>query len=206
MITYKTSIKHIFVFTFCCLGTMFLTTKTSEAILSSGRLVQKDENRITQHEIKDLLNKSIKEIGFAVQTTSEEYKNDFTEEELEEIQIKIKEYTEILIKRIYQNSLLLFSVENITNKNFVPKNKNYFIDFHKEIKEQLDLLENIFITKNIYKMLLENKKTIQETDFIRNQVFIETKLQLSALVSKVFSFREIILAKYIKLKSKKEKY
>ena len=55
-------------------------------------------------------------------------------------------------------------------------------------------------------MLLENKKTIQETDFIRNQVFIETKLQLSALVSKVFSFREIILAKYIKLKSKKEKY
>ena len=47
MITYKTSIKHIFVFTFCCLGTMFLTTKTSEAILSSGRLVQKDENRIT---------------------------------------------------------------------------------------------------------------------------------------------------------------
>ena len=84
--------------------------------------------------------------------------------------------------------------------------QQHFIDFHKETKEQIDSLENIFVTKNIYKMLLENKKTKQEIDFTQDQVFVETKLQLSALVSKVFSFREIVLAQYIKLKTKKNKY
>ncbi len=206
MITHKTSIKHIFIFAVFCIGTLFLTTNTSEAILTSGRLVQKDESRITKEEIKDLLNKTAKQINFTVQITSEEYKDDFTEKELQGIQTKLNEYTQIIVKRIYQNSLLLFSIENIVSKNFPSGNKKHFIDFHKETKEQIDSLENIFVTKNIYKMLLENKKTKQEIDFTQDQVFVETKLQLSALVSKVFSFREIVLAQYIKLKTKKNKY
>ena len=55
-------------------------------------------------------------------------------------------------------------------------------------------------------MLLENRKGQLEKNSKQNQVFIETKLQLSALVSTIFSFKENILAKYIKLKSKNNNY
>ena len=55
-------------------------------------------------------------------------------------------------------------------------------------------------------MLLENKIEETKQDYNQEQAFIETKLQLSVLVSTIFSFKEKLLSEYIKLKSKNNNY
>ena len=129
-----------------------------------------------------------------------------TTKEIKTLETKLQEYTRILAKRIYQNKLLLSSIENITDKNIPLKERDYFLNFHKEIIEQTESLSDIFISKNIYRMLLENKIEETKQDYNQEQAFIETKLQLSVLVSTIFSFKEKLLSEYIKLKSKNNNY
>ncbi len=206
MLTFKILKKYHVILSIFALFTVFVTSSTEAAILSSGRLAQKNEATPSGIDVKEFLQNTVQEINTTISTTGLKYIGVFSKEEIETLEAKLQEYTRILAKRIYQNKVLLSSIEDITNKNIPLKEKDYFLNFHKEITDQTDSLNDIFISKNIYKMLLENRKGQLEKNSKQNQVFIETKLQLSALVSTIFSFKENILAKYIKLKSKNNNY
>ena len=206
MFTFKRLKKYHLILPIFTLFVVFTTSAADAAILSSGRLAQKNNAELSVTDLKESLQNTVQKINLTFSTTGLEYTNVFTTKEIETLEIKLQEYTRILAKRIYQNKLLLSSIENITDKNVPLKESDYFLNFHKEIIEQTESLSDIFISKNIYRMLLENKIEETEQDYKQDQVFIETKLQLSVLVSTIFSFKEKLLSEYIKLKSKNNNY
>ena len=206
MFTFKRLKKYHLILPIFALFVVFTTSAADAAILSSGRLAQKNNAELSVTDLKESLQNTVQKINVTFSTTGSEYTNVFTTKEIETLETKLQEYTRILAKRIYQNKLLLSSIENITDKNVPLKESDYFLNFHKEIIEQTESLSDIFISKNIYRMLLENKIGKTEQDYKQDQVFIETKLQLSVLVSTIFSFKEKLLSEYIKLKSKNNNY
>ena len=206
MFTFRALKKYYFILPIFALFTVFTTSAADAAILSSGRLAQKNNAELSVTDLKESLQNTVQKIRVTFSTTGPEYSNVFTTKEIKTLETKLQEYTRILAKRIYQNKLLLSSIENITDKNIPLKERDYFLNFHKEIIEQTESLSDIFISKNIYRMLLENKIEETKQDYNQEQAFIETKLQLSVLVSTIFSFKEKLLSEYIKLKSKNNNY
>ena len=206
MFTFKRLKKYHLILPIFALFVVFTTSAADAAILSSGRLAQKNNAELSVTDLKESLQNTVQKINVTFSTTGSEYTNVFTTKEIETLETKLQEYTRILAKRIYQNKLLLSSIENITDKNIPLKESDYFLNFHKEIIEQTESLSDIFISKNIYRMLLENKIEETKQDHNQDQAFIETKLQLSVLVSAIFSFKEKLLSEYIKLKSKNNNY